>query len=67
MTVDAAKDAVIAAARKVRRGCDCEYGYRCGNCDRLIDLIESVEKYDTAVTAVPTQAEPTFTLEGGPW
>lgn len=23
---------------KLRRGCQCEYDYRCGNCQRIVDL-----------------------------
>ncbi len=28
------------AAGKIRRGCDCEYDYRCGRCEDAIDLGE---------------------------
>jgi len=64
---DAAVAAVIAAARKVERGCDCEYDHRCGRCERVISLRRAVEQYDAIVAAQVTQTESTYTLEGGPW
>lgn len=34
-------------AKELRRGCDCDYDYRCGSCQRVLDckaLAEQVEK-----------------------
>jgi len=29
---------IKALAEQCRRGCDCDYDFRCANCSRLIDL-----------------------------
>ena len=65
---DAAVAAVIAAARKVERGCDCEYDHRCGRCERVISLRRAVEQYDAIVAAqaagaTAEQLEPIFELQ----
>jgi hypothetical protein len=35
-----------AAARKIKRGCDCEYDYRCGNCEDVVSLHNLLEKLE---------------------
>lgn len=40
-------DVIVAAkklaAQEAPRGCHCEYDYRCGNCERILDLCYAVE------------------------
>lgn len=67
---DELAEAVIAAARKTSRGCDCEYDHRCGRCDAIVELHAKIKAFDAFDASLsPTQAEPTYTvvLEGGPW
>ncbi len=33
---------LINKAREVRRGCSCDYDYRCGRCQAVIDLHEAL-------------------------
>jgi hypothetical protein len=37
---------VVKAARTIRRGCNCDYDYRCSNCDRVVDLMAAIKEYD---------------------
>jgi hypothetical protein len=30
--------ALVSAARRIERGCDCEYDHRCGRCQAVLDL-----------------------------
>jgi hypothetical protein len=39
-------EAVAAAARRVRRGCDCEYDYRCGRCQAAIGVKTALANLD---------------------
>ncbi len=39
-------EALIAAARLIERGCDCEYDHRCGRCSRVVSLQVAVAKLD---------------------
>src|SRR5688572_5187305 len=40
--------ALVEAARHVRRGCDCEYDYRCSNCESVVSLVHALTAYDAA-------------------
>lgn len=31
---------LLTMIKALRRGCDCEYDYRCGNCQRITDIME---------------------------
>lgn len=35
---------ICEAGMKVRRGCDCEYDYRCGNCEQIVTLHNVLEE-----------------------
>lgn len=35
---------ICEAAMKVQRGCDCEYNHRCGNCDAVVGLQQTLEE-----------------------
>lgn len=35
---------ICEAGMKVQRGCDCEYDYRCGNCDQVVQLHNLLEE-----------------------
>lgn len=39
-------EAVIAAARKTSRGCDCEYDHRCGRCSAIVELHAKIKAFD---------------------
>lgn len=43
--------AVIEAARKIKRGCDCEYDHRCGRCEDVVSLQGKLEALDKARTS----------------
>jgi len=30
--------------KSIRRGCDCEYDYRCGNCEQILQLHNVLEE-----------------------
>jgi hypothetical protein len=48
-----ATDAVVAAARRIERGCDCEYDHRCGRCDRVVTLKERIVALDALIEVKP--------------
>jgi len=31
---------ICETGKSIGRGCDCEYDYRCGNCSRILALLE---------------------------
>jgi len=35
---------ICEAGMKVQRGCDCEYDYRCGNCQQIVTLHDILEE-----------------------
>lgn len=35
---------ICEAGMKVRRGCDCEYDYRCGNCQAVVTLHDLLQE-----------------------
>lgn len=35
---------ICEAGMKVQRGCDCEYDYRCGNCEAVVGLQQTLEE-----------------------
>ena len=35
---------IAKEATELKRGCDCEYDYRCGRCQDIIDIREKAEK-----------------------
>lgn len=35
---------ICEAGMKVQRGCDCEYDYRCGNCEAVVGLHLTLEE-----------------------
>jgi len=35
---------ICEAGMKVQRGCDCEYDYRCGNCEQILQLLGTIEE-----------------------
>lgn len=35
---------ICEAGMKVQRGCDCEYDYRCGNCESILRLHNIIEE-----------------------
>lgn len=37
---------VAEAARRLKRGCDCEYDHRCRNCQAVMDVMKAVERLD---------------------
>lgn len=46
-------DTIVNAVRKLTplvrnlgRGCDCDYDYRCSNCQRIIDAITLAERIE---------------------
>lgn len=43
---------VLAAARHVRRGCDCDYDDRCGRCQAAINVRAAIDAYDAQATTV---------------
>jgi hypothetical protein len=47
--------AVVAAARKIERGCDCEYDYRCGRCSAVVALKKALETLDATVSTLGAQ------------
>ena len=34
---------IIELAKPINRGCWCDYDYRCGNCQRIINLADYIE------------------------
>jgi len=38
-------DRLVGLARRLERGCDCDYDYRCGNCQLILDLLEAVKPH----------------------
>lgn len=43
--------AIIDAARKIERGCDCDYDYRCGRCEAVLCLQEALTALDEHVVS----------------
>ncbi len=39
---------LVEKAKDLRRGCNCDYDYRCGNCQRIIDCYELAEQAEKA-------------------
>ena len=39
---------LVTRVKELRRGCDCDYDYRCGNCQRIIDVLELAEQAEKA-------------------
>jgi hypothetical protein len=35
---------ICEAAMKLQRGCDCEYDYRCGNCEQIVQVHNVLEE-----------------------
>ena len=42
---------VVEAARRIERGCDCEYDYRCGRCEAVLRLHEALTALDEHVVS----------------
>lgn len=40
---------VVRAAEEVKRGCDCEYDYRCGRCQAVCDLNDAIDQMRLAL------------------
>lgn len=39
-------EALVDSVKKIRRGCSCDYDYRCSNCSAIVDALDKIDKLE---------------------